>query len=126
MEENLPQFLAAWIGHSTTIKEWIKEKYMSHDVVNELIRLMGHKVLRLFLSNIKRCKPSWYSIIAVEATDIIYNEQFNVSIQYVDDDYVVCEDSIGLVPLPNITASTLAALLRDMLTCCALPLSLCI
>ena len=59
---------------------------MFHDIVNELIGSMGHEFLRLLLSNIKRCEPSWYSIIA--------DEQFNVFIWYVHDDYIVCEDSL--------------------------------
>ena len=62
---------------------------MSHDVVNELIGLMGCKVLRLMLSK-TRCEPNWYSIITDEATDVVCNEQFNICIWYVDDDYVVC------------------------------------
>ena len=108
-EGNLPRLLATWVGDSTAIKDWIKQKYMSHDIVNELIGLMGCKLLRLLLSKIKRYEPSWYSVIADEATEVVCNEQFNISIRYVDDDYVICEDTIGLVSLPNTTASTLAA-----------------
>lgn len=53
-----------------------------------------------------------YSVIADEATDIACNEQFNLSIRYVDIDY-------GLFALPNTTSIAL----KDLLTHCNLPLS---
>ena len=64
-EGNLHQLLTVWSGDRTAMKSWIEEgKYMSHEIVNELITLMGHKVLRQLLANIKRSDPCWYSIIA--------------------------------------------------------------
>ena len=69
---------------------------MSHDVVNELVMIMGHIVLRKLLAQIRSQNPGWYSLIADEATDVKNREQLNLSIRYVDDDYVVHEDPIGL------------------------------
>ena len=57
---------------------------MSHDIVNELVTLMGHNVLRKLLCRMKNQSPEWYSLIGDEATDINYSEQLNVSIRYVD------------------------------------------
>ena len=68
---------------------------MSHDIVNELITIMGHSVLRKVLSQIKCQNPGWFSLIADEATDVNNREQLNLSIRYVDDDYVVHEDPIA-------------------------------
>ena len=43
-EGNLPQLLSAWTVTSAILKHWVKErKYMYHDIVNELVTLMGHK-----------------------------------------------------------------------------------
>ena len=124
-EENLPHLLALWSGDSAVVKDWIKAwKYMSHDIVNELITLMGLNVLRQLLVKIKSCDPFWYAIIVDEATDVSGKEQCNLSIRHVDDNYVVSEDAIGLYSLPNIAAATLAIVVKDILTCCALPLSL--
>ncbi len=125
-EGNLPQLLAMMSSSNSDISSWIKEgKYMSHDIVNELISLMGQGVLRQFLAKILKCVPSWYSVIADEATDVSFSEQFNLSIRYVDDDYVINKDSIGLFKLPDTKAETLFSVLKDMLTRCSLPLSLC-
>ena len=48
-----------------------------------------------------------------------------MSIRYVDDDYAVHEDSIGLVCLPDTKASTLHLILKDTLLRCNLSLLLC-
>ncbi len=125
-EGNLPQLLLTLSNDNKDVKNWITEKkYMSHDIVNELISLMGQKVLRQILEKIKSNSPYWYSVIADEATDVACREQFNLSIRHVNDDYVVSEDSIGLFSLPNTKAETLFMVLKDMLTRCNLPLSLC-
>ena len=125
-EGNLSQLLAVWSEDNANVKDWMKEgKFMSHDIVNELITLMGLKVLRQLLMKIKSSDPCWYAIMVDEATDVSGKEQCNLSIRYVDNDYVVSEDSVGLFSLSDTTAGTLAVVVKDMLICCALPLSLC-
>lgn len=94
---------------------------MSHEIVNELITLMGQKVLRQLLEKIKGSTPARYAVIADETTDVAVNEQFNLSIRYVDDNYVVSEDHIGMLTLPNTTALTICCFKRR----CALLLSFC-
>ena len=86
---------------------------------------MGQKVLREILAKIKSGIPLWSSIIADEATDVACNEQFNLSIRYVDDKYDSYEDAVGLFALPNTTAETLSTVLKDLLIHCDLPLSCC-
>ena len=54
---------------------------MSHDIVNELVTIMGQKVLYQVLSKIKQQKLAWFSIITDEATDVNYREQLNISIR---------------------------------------------
>ena len=57
------------------VREWIKEnKYMSPEIVNEQISVMGLSVLRTLLSNIKMVQPTWFSIIADKATDVANRE----------------------------------------------------
>ena len=47
------------------VREWLKDnKYMSHDIVNEQITIMGHAILRTLLKNIKTSK--WFSVIGQE------------------------------------------------------------
>ena len=45
---------------------------------------MGQSILRSLLANIKNVTgPSWFSVIADEATDICGTEQLNLSIRWV-------------------------------------------
>ena len=125
-EGNLNQLLVSWSKDDKSIQDWLNEKqYQSHDVVNELITLMGQSVLRKLLGRVKSSSPNWYSVIVDEATDVSGKEQCNLSLRYVNDVYEVSEDSVGLYALPDTTAATLAIVVKDILLRCGLPLSLC-
>lgn len=86
---------------------------------------MGQEVLGCILNSVKSPNPSWYVIIADEATDVSKNEQFNISIRWVGDEYTISEESIRLVQLPNTFTNTLVAVIIDMLGHCNLPLVMC-
>ena len=49
----------------------------------------------------------------------------NISIRYVDNDYNVHEDRIGLFVLPNTGAETITSVVKDILLRCTLPIDLC-
>ena len=102
-------------------------KYISHDIVNEVITIMEQSVLRAVLDRVKIQNQAWYmyAIFADEATDVNFNEGLNLILRYVDYDYTINEDPIGLFCLPTTTAATLSIVIKDMLTCCCLPLALC-
>ena len=82
-------------------------------------------MLREVLDRAKMQNPEWYAIIANEATDVNFNEQLNLSLKYVDYDYTISEDPVGLFCQPNTTAATLSIVIKDMLTRCSPPLALC-
>ena len=127
-EGNLPKLLSAWseVTDSAGLKHWTEAgKYMSHDIINELITIMGNTVLREILTKIRGLVPGWYAVIGDEATDVQYCEQFNVSIRYVDDDYTINEDPIGMFSLPDTYAETICSVIKDILLRCSIPLSLC-
>ena len=69
--------------------------------------MMGLSVLRSLLASIKKCSPSWYAIIGDEATDVVNREQLNLSIRWVNDDYEVNEDPVGLFSVPDNRSNTL-------------------
>ena len=98
---------------------------MSPTIVNELITMMGQSLLRTFLQDIKQPNPSWFSIIADEATDVRYREQLNLSVRWVNDQYEVNEDPLGLFCLPDTKADTITVVIKDLLLRCSLPLSSC-
>ena len=75
------------------------------------------------LSHIR--EATWFAILADETTDISNNEHLSISIRWVNKAYEVSEDFIGLLHVPNITASVLTVAIKDVLLCCSLPLVQC-
>ena len=73
----------------------------------------------------KKVTPTWYAIIADEATDVANREQFNLSLRWMNDEYEISEDPVGLFCLPSTTADTITMVLKDFLIRCDLPVSLC-
>lgn len=98
---------------------------MSHDIINELISILAQDVLQQLLGGVKSSNPPWYDVIADKATDVCKNEQMNICIRWVDEDYTISEDPIGLVKLSDTFSNTLVTALKDMLAHCNLPLALC-
>ena len=70
-------------------------------------------LLRKLLMLIKEgIGPAWFSIIIDEATDVA---QMNLSICWVNDDYEVHEDCVGMFNVPDTKADTL---FKDLLVRC--------
>ena len=76
---------------------------------------MGHDVLRKVIARVTSSSPAWFAIIANEATDVNYSEQLNISVCYVDDNYNVYEDSIGLYQLSHTDAASITSAIQDIL-----------
>ena len=58
-EGNLVQLLKLRIENSNSMHSWVREeKYMSHDIINELINIMGQDVLRRIFDSEKSPVPS--------------------------------------------------------------------
>ena len=82
---------------------------------------MGNFVLRALLSEIKLA--SCFAIIADEASDVPNYEQMCVAIRWVDEEYEMCEEPIGLIQVPCTDSETPTTALRDVLLHCMLLLS---
>ena len=63
--------------------------------------------------------------MADEATDASNKEQFLICLRWVDDEFEVHEEFIGLYEIDNLTANTLAAAIKDTLLRMNLHLSRC-
>ena len=93
------------------IQKWLTNRnYLSRDIVNEMITLMGNTLLRKMLDNIR--EAIWYSIIADETGDISNSEQLAICIRWVSPDYVIHEDLVGLVHVPSTTSATLTVAIK--------------
>ena len=123
-EGNLMQLLRLRSDDDPRLKEWIKDsKYLSVDIVNECVMLMGQKLLRELLSDIH--KAGIFSIVADETRDITNQEQLSICIRWVDEEFTIHEDLIGLVHVEKTDADSLCMAIKDVLIRCSLPLSQC-
>ncbi|XP_078679480.1 zinc finger MYM-type protein 1-like [Branchiostoma floridae x Branchiostoma belcheri] len=123
---NLYHLLKTWADDNAVVQSWLHQgRFMTHDHINELINLMGQDVLRSVLARLNAGDPAWFAIIADEATDVACNEQLNISVRYVDQEYAVHEDSLGLYQLSATDAATITSAIKDTLLRTGLPLHLC-
>ena len=73
-------------------QDWLEkktQKYTSHDIQNEIIEIMAHKILRTIIEQIKN--QEFYGIMADECTDVSNTEQLSFCVRFVsfffDDKY---------------------------------------
>ena len=98
-------------------------RYLSHDIVNELLEIMAHQILRGLLHNIREAE--WFALIADEPRDIVGIEQFSISLRWASTDYLIYEDVIAFASVEQTDAGTLTSTLRDALIRGNLPLAQC-
>lgn len=123
-EGNLYQLLKCRGEDVNGLEKWLQDgRYLSHDIINELIELVAHKLLRQLLDEIREVQ--WYSIIGDETRDASGVEQFGVSVRWIDTDYIVYEDLIALAEVEQTDAATLSKMLKDVILSCNLQLSNC-
>ena len=106
------------------MKTWLRQReYISPEIINEVIMMMGQAVLRDILTEIKR--SYWFALIADEAFDLSHSEHLSLSIRWIDGNYGVHEDTLGLIQLPDTKAQTIFSVIKDVLIRCSIPISQC-
>ena len=93
-----------------------QNKFISHDVQNEIIQSMANQITRDITANIRN---NFYSIICDEYTDILNKQQLPFCIPWVDKFLVVHEEFSGFYEVPKIKSETLVKIIKDI------PLQLC-
>ena len=77
---------------------------------------MGKSVSRTLLTAMKNVNdPSWFSIIADEATYVFITKQFNLSVQWVCDYCEGHEDSTSLFRVPYTNSETPISVIKDLI-----------
>ena len=121
---NLIQLLYLRSTDCPELVTWLNnQQYLSHDIINEIITLIGNGLLRQLLAKI--LAATWFAVLADETIDMANNEQLSISLRWVNESYTVCEDFIGLGHVPPITSDVLTAAIKDVLIQCCLPLAQC-
>ena len=100
----------------------LTDKYTSHDMQNDMLKAMAHKVLRNVNSRLHNA--FFFTIMADETTNSSNKEQVVIVLRYVDNnDFSVEEEFMGLYCIPSIESDTLVFILKDTLSRLNLPLS---
>ena len=123
-EGNLFQLLLLRREECPDLIQWIESRrYLSSDIINEIIGIMGHHVLREILHEIRESVR--YSLIADETMDSSNKEQLCISIRWVDSSFYIHEDPVELIDIPKNNSEMLTTLIKDCLVRFSLPLSQC-
>ena len=111
---NLIQLLKLRAEDSSDLKNWLnrKNKWLSHDVINEILDLMANKIIREKLKSIKAAK--WFSIIVDETSDVSRLEQVSICVRIVLDDLTVQEIFLGFYATKNTKSETLFEIIKDV------------
>ncbi|XP_076348247.1 52 kDa repressor of the inhibitor of the protein kinase-like [Tachypleus tridentatus] len=94
--------------------EWLKKKtnkYVTHDVQNEILDVMELQVLRDVASCIRNGR--YFSILADECTDVANKKQLTICVRWIDDNLEPHEDFIGFYEIPTIKADTIVLAIKD-------------
>ena len=90
--------------------------YLSHDIIQELLEMIGPALLRSTLQEIR--KAPFYGIIADETRDVSGKEQFSICVRWCNDQFEVFEDFIDFVEAEKTGSSTPFHLIKDVLVRC--------
>jgi len=121
---NLVQILRLRAEDEKDISDWIaNKKYISHDIVNESLEIMGNTLLRNLLCDIR--KSGIHAIMADETRDVSNKEQLSVCIRWVDEKFQVNEDFLCLADVDSTSSSTILTVIKDILIRLSLPIAQC-
>ena len=116
-DSNFMQLMKLTAQDDPRLQEWLgkkTDKYLSHDIQNELLKVMALTLLREISHNIH--ESSFFSVLCDECTDVSNKEQLVICIRWVSDkDLEVHEEVIGLYSVSDIKASTIVQVIKDTL-----------
>ena len=123
---DLEQLLQLRSEDDKDLKIWLKNsEYLSHDIVNECISLLGNTctLLRELLCSIR--ETSIFSIMADETRDISNQEQLSICIRWIDSEFSIHEELIGMVHVEKTDATSISTAIKDVLVRCPMSISQC-
>ena len=105
-EGNFVQLLKSKSYAKPRLNGWLENgKYLSPEIVSEILKLMGNAILREILQEIREAK--WFTVMADKTSDINNKEQLVICIRWVNKGFAVCEDPVGLVNIPLTDSETI-------------------
>ena len=115
-DSNFMQLLKLRCEDDPKLCEWISKrtnKYTSHEMQNDLLKVMALKVLRSVAACLR--DSPFFTIMSDETTDVSNREQVTIILRWVDNDFGVHEEFVGLYEVPSIGSDVLVAIIKDTL-----------
>ena len=113
---NFHQLIKLRSQQDPEILEWLQQKsnkYTSPEIQNEMLEAMALGLFREISANIQNA--TFYTIMADETADISDNERLVTCIRWVDENFVVHEDFLGIHLLERTTADDIVFIIKDVL-----------
>ncbi len=115
-DSNFIQLLNLRAEDDVRIKDWMEkktDKYVSHDMQNEILKVMSlqvsHKIIDCLHST------DYFTIMIDETTDCSNSEQVVICCRWVDSSLEAHEEFMGLYQLGSTKASALVHVIKDFL-----------
>ena len=114
VDGNFCRLLHLFCDFDAALPTWLKKtgKYTSADMQNELLQVMALRVLRDISGNVHD-RP--FTVMVDETTDASTQEQVVIVLRWVDDNLDPHEDFIGLHTTASTNASSILAIIKDVL-----------
>ncbi|KYM96912.1 Zinc finger MYM-type protein 1 [Cyphomyrmex costatus] len=115
---NLQQFLMMRTEDVPELKKWLDKSrsgytWTHHDIINEMLQIMAHEIIRKYLLEIKTAKQ--YALICDETSDISRQEQISISVRIVPDNLSVKEIFLGFYATTDTKSDTFFTIIQDFL-----------
>lgn len=113
---NIHQLLQLRAEDVPELKSWLqrtKYKWISHEVLNELISLLATDVLSKIICCLKEAQ--YFALIIDETMDISTKEQISICFRYVDKNLQIEEVFVGFYETSSTTSATLLNIVLDVL-----------
>ena len=97
------------------LSNWMAKKtntYTSPEIQNELLKLFSCEILRHIASSLH--SSPFLTVMIDETTDVSNHEQVVVCVRWVNADFDIQEDFIGLSQVDQIDAGTLVGVIKDI------------
>ncbi len=115
-ESNLTQLLNLRVQDIPELQSWLthkENKWRSHDILNEMTKIMAHDVLRTPIEEIKSAE--FFSVIMDEITNITVTEQVSICFCFVAETLEPEEVFVEFYQTAKTTADALFQLLHGVL-----------
>ena len=114
-DSNFYQLLKLKGMDNPLLSDWLQRKsskYTSHDIQNEIVKVMSMQVLRRIVSNLQL--SPFLALMMDESADNSNVEQVVYVMRWIDERLEVHEEFLGLYSVPAINSDTLMSVTQDV------------